>query len=204
MRLAAALEDLANQGLLGAVAADARAASLANLGVLLGESGLGVPFSLAPIWTSPEQAADARAVLAHEAGLPGTPDLSLPIFLPAARGVPILERGTGFIARDAEITPAAVGWTLAREAQFLDASGGARGGLGGYLAGFVEIALDGQLAWLNDVAGSSGDDALVHGAGPTVAGARRLRSSTPAASTTKRRLARTAEAALQHRRGRSR
>ncbi len=164
MRLAAALEDLADRGLLGAVAAEARAASRSNLGVLLGESGLGIPFSLAPVWTTPEQAADTLALLASEAGLPGTPGLALPIFLPAARGVPVLERGTGFVARDAEITPASVGWTLAREAQFLDASGGARDGLDGYLAGFVEIALGGQLAWLNDVAGSSGAAThFVHG-----------------------------------------
>ena len=169
MRLAVALEDLADQGTLGATQAEAQAMSLANLGVLLGESGLGVPFSLSPSWASPDEAAASLSALAERAGLPGLPDLEDPIFLPSAGGVPILERGSGFTSRNAEITPAAIGWTMAREAQALDSTSQAQGGLAGYLTEFVSLALKGQLAWLNGAGGSYGTATrFVHGVKPTV------------------------------------
>ena len=169
MRLAVALEDLANQGILGSVATEGRAASLGNLGILLGESGLGVPFSLSPIWATPQDAWSRLEALADHAGLPGVPDLAAPISLPTAGGVPILERGVGFIEKKTEITPAALGWTLAREAQFLDAESGTGEGLTGYLLEFVGLSLEAQVAWLDETAeAASGATHFVHAVTVTV------------------------------------
>jgi uncharacterized repeat protein (TIGR01451 family) len=164
MRLAVALEDLADQGGLGPAEADARAASLANLGILLGESGLGVPFSLAPIWNGTETSSERLASLARDAGLLGVPSLGAPIFLPSSGGVPILDRGVGFIDKADDITPAALGWTLAREMQFLEANAEVRGGLAAALAGFVSLVIEGQVAWLEEAVRLPADGAyLVHG-----------------------------------------
>jgi uncharacterized repeat protein (TIGR01451 family) len=171
MRLAVALEDLADQGSLGAAEADARAASLANLGILLGESGLGVPFSLAPIWNGTETSSERLAALAEAAGLPGAPSLAAPIFLPFSGGVPILDRGEGFIDKADDITPAALGWTLAREMQFLEANAEVRSGLAATLAGFVSLVVDGQVAWLEEAVRLPADGAyLVHGMTPERSG----------------------------------
>jgi uncharacterized repeat protein (TIGR01451 family) len=171
MRLAVALEDLADQGGLGAAEADARAASLANLGILLGESGLGVPFSLAPIWEGTEISSARLAALAEAAGLPGVPSLAAPIFLPSSGGVPILDRGRGFIDKADDITPAALGWTLAREMQFLEANAEVRSGLAATLAGFVSLVVDGQVAWLEEAVRLPADGAyLVHGMTPERSG----------------------------------
>ncbi len=150
MRLAWTLDGAADRGLLGATTHDAREASRANLGILLGESGLGVSFALAAPWTSPDEALARLAQLAADAGLPGVPTFGSPIFLPTAGGVPILERGAGFLAKSPEITPAALGWTLAREVAFLDAAAGAASSWDTYLAGFVSLALTHQVAWLED------------------------------------------------------
>jgi uncharacterized repeat protein (TIGR01451 family) len=171
MRLAVALEDLADQGGLGTAEADARAASLANLGILLGESGLGVPFSLAPIWEGTETSSERLAALAEAAGLPGVPSLAAPIFLPSSGGVPILDRGRGFIDKADDITPAALGWTLAREMQFLEANAEVRSGLAAALAGFVSLVVDGQVAWLEEAVRLPADGAyLVHGMTPERSG----------------------------------
>jgi len=159
MRLAVALEDLADQSGLGAAEADARAVSLANLGILLGESGLGVPFSLAPTTAS-----EWLTALAEAAGLPGAPRLAAPIFLPFSGGVPILDRGEGFIDKADDITPAALGWTLAREMQFLEANAEVRGGLTATLAGFVSLVVEAQVAWLEEAVRLPADGAyLPHG-----------------------------------------
>lgn len=152
MRLAVALEDAADFGLLGSAEERARSASRANAGVLLGESGLGVFVPLAPI--SPAQGADVWAQLARDAGLPGTPTLLAPIVLPGKGGVPILERGVGFAERDLQVTPAALGWTLARESVFLESSD--QGELAAYLRGLVSAVVVAQLDWLNRTAGTFG------------------------------------------------
>jgi uncharacterized repeat protein (TIGR01451 family) len=171
MRLAVALEDLADQGNLGAAEADARAASLANLGIRLGESGLGVPFSLAPIWNGTETSSERLASLARDAGLVGVPSLGTPRFLPSSGGVPILDRGEGFIDKADDITPAALGWTLAREMQFLEANAEVRSGLAATLAGFVSLVVDGQVAWLEEAVRLPADGAyLVHGMTPERSG----------------------------------
>ncbi|MCX6099600.1 MAG: hypothetical protein NTX69_06265, partial [Candidatus Bipolaricaulota bacterium] len=171
MRLAVALEDLADQGGLGAAQADARAASLANLGILLGESGLGVPFSLAPIWEGTETSSERLATLAEAAGLPGAPSLGAAIFLPSSGGVPIVDRGEGFIDKADDITPAALGWTLAREMQFLEANAEVRSGLAATLAGFVSLVVGGQVAWLEEAVRRPADGAyFVHGMTPERSG----------------------------------
>ncbi len=170
MRLAVALDSLLDQDALGTATGDAGEASIANLGVLLGESGLGVPFELSPLWNAPGDAAASLAALAARAGLPGVPRLALPIFLPSVGGVPVLERGTGFLTKNVDVSPASIGWTLAREADYLDASASTEQGLSAYLAGVVALDVSAQISWLNQVDESRGGGTrYVHSMAPEVA-----------------------------------
>ena len=130
----------------------ARALSLANLGALLGESALGIPLSAASAFAAAEDgqlaAAEALARWAEESALPTTPWLGAPILVPFVSGTPLLTRGIGFSERDAVISPASVGQTLVREAQFLGNASADGGGIQGFLARFVEFALEEQLRWV--------------------------------------------------------
>jgi hypothetical protein len=97
--------------------------------------------------------------------------LAAPIFLPFSGGVPILDRAEGFIDKADDITPAALGWTLAREMQFLEANAEVRSGLAATLAGFVSLVVDGQVAWLEEAVRLPADGAyLVHGMTPERSG----------------------------------
>ncbi|MEW5825372.1 MAG: CARDB domain-containing protein [Candidatus Bipolaricaulota bacterium] len=158
MRLSVALDDLVTLDGLGEASAEATAASLANLGVLLGESGLGVPlsqFAQTTFFDAPS--------LAREAGLPAPPEFGAPIVLPSSGGVPIVERGVGFVDRAEDVSPAALGWTLAREAGFLATPRG--DGLAAYLQSYVSAAVDWQVEWLRQTLTTSADGtaSLVHG-----------------------------------------
>ena len=109
MHLATSLASLAKANASWAGAEEAQDIARVNLGILLAESGLGVPLVGEP--TS-----------ANERGSSLAAALNVPIVLPYDAGTPILARGTGFISSSGVITPAAVGWTLAREVQYIETS----------------------------------------------------------------------------------
>ena len=157
MFLSVALEELAvEQDARWSRSESAREMSLANLGALLGGSNLGVPLRFAPSFALPALAASASRdsaleitldAFALEAGLPRAPDIVHPILVPFERGTPLLD-GEGFVERDEHVTPAALGWTLAREALFIDAPDPADDPLSESLRRIVSFLVSEQLDWL--------------------------------------------------------
>ena len=144
MRLATALDELAKAGAEDWPATDlAREVSLANLGVLLAESGLGLPFD--PMIDS--ELNEELRMVAASAGLETVPPLGAPIDVPFSSGTPRFAGGHRFAETSDVVTPAALGWTLTLEAAFL-ASPSSAGGLTGYLRGFTALIAERQIDWL--------------------------------------------------------
>jgi len=160
MRLATILEELARDGADGGFAsAIAHEVSVANLGVLVGESALGLPMAEAPTISASGESLDAiLASFANAAGLPVVPSLGAPIFLPFESGTPVLRRRDGFVERADTVSPAALGWTLAREALFLDRDP-TDGRLDAYLRRVVGFVVENQIAWLAGAVASADEDA---------------------------------------------
>jgi len=138
----------------------ARKLADANLGELLGESGLGVSLELSPqlgFGSTSSSLVDRLDQLAREAGLPEAAEFSHPIFLPYESGVPIIMNGAGFSATGNVITTATLGWTLAREAQYISSCDHADDPLDRYLSDVVSFTIDGQLSWISASMISAGD-----------------------------------------------
>ena len=152
MRLATILEELARLGANDWTASSAaHDVSVANLGILLGESGLGLSLRYAPAVPTSENRetslAESLSTFAELSDLPSAPRFGAPVFLPFATGTPILESGKGFIEGTDSVTPAALGHTLAREAVYLDdASDDHR--LDAYLRQIVTFVAANQIEWL--------------------------------------------------------
>ena len=130
----------------------AREMSVANLGILLGESALGVPLSLAPVFSADEDREAAVASLrqrwAEESGLPRAPAMAAPIVIPFEAGTPLLQRGVGFAERHDVVTPAAVGQTLVRESQLLLDCAPEGTELAIYLQRHVAFVVGSQVQWV--------------------------------------------------------
>ena len=90
--------------------------------------------------------------------------------LPAIRRRSPRPRAREWVHREASrFSPASIGWTLAREAGYLDEAGTSSEGLTGYLAQVVSLAVRAQLAWLTALADSAvGAAPFVHGVAPEV------------------------------------
>ena len=125
----------------------------ANLGVLMGESGLGIPLRFAPqLPTNDNRNLSLEETLngfASTAGLPEFPAFGHSIFLPHESGVPIVWNGSGFSTTSDVITPAALGWTLAREAQYVRSCERSDNPLDRYLIDWIRFAMDNQLTWIS-------------------------------------------------------
>jgi uncharacterized repeat protein (TIGR01451 family) len=147
-----------------------------NLGILLGESELGVPLRFAPHLPSTNSRSsnleDLIHGLASAAGLPEIPSFGPSVFLPYESGVPIITEGSGFLTTSAVITPAALGWTLAREAQYVLSCARTDDPLQHYLAEWVRFAIDNQLEWISTstVPSETGDPYLPQAIRPTITG----------------------------------
>ncbi|MBU1048685.1 DUF11 domain-containing protein [Candidatus Bipolaricaulota bacterium] len=147
-----------------------------NVGVLLGESGLGVPVRYAPqLPTTDNRTVSLEDTLnrfALASDLPEIPSFGSSIFLPYESGVPTLANGLGFPPTSAVITPAALGWTLAREAQYVVSCARTDTPLHRYLAAWVRFALDNQLSWIatSTILNESGAPYLPHALRAIVAG----------------------------------
>jgi len=130
----------------------AREMSVANLGILLGESALGVPLSLAPVFSADEDreagVASLRQRWAEESGVPRAPAMAAPIVIPFEAGTPFLQRGAGFTERRSVVTPAAVGQTLVRESQLLLGCEPESTGLTTYLQRHVAFLVGAQVQWI--------------------------------------------------------
>ena len=151
MRLAVALDDLSRLAPSWEQSGSAHELAAANLGALLGASSLGVPLEAAPRLSSPGSAEALSALLdafAMRSGLPKAPSGLRPILLPFEAGTPVVESDTGFVEKSETITPAAVGWTLAAEAAFLDDGAVAGTRLNVYLGDLVAFTVDNQIEWL--------------------------------------------------------
>jgi uncharacterized repeat protein (TIGR01451 family) len=173
MHLADTLADLSCLEPTWERAETARELAIANLGVLLGSSSLGVPLEAAPRLSSPgstEALADLLDALAVRSGLPAAPILR-PILLPFEAGMPVLEGETGFAEKSETITPAALGWALAAEVAFVDDCASGTSPLGTYLAKLVAFTIDNQVEWLAQMLlVSEAEEAFVpHGAHATIA-----------------------------------
>jgi uncharacterized repeat protein (TIGR01451 family) len=142
-------------------AARARELSVANLGVLLGESALGTPLPSAAAFADEADrgraALDQLAVWSAQSGLPGVPGFGAPIVIPFVSGTPWLVRGEGFVARREAISPAAVGQTLAREARFLTDCDPQSSSLEAYLERYVTFLVEEQIRWVDTVLGPAPD-----------------------------------------------
>ena len=166
MYLASVLDDLACQEAASWPGTnEARAISLDNLGILLAESGLGVPLRYSPLIPDDafrsETLAEQLSDFAARAGLPRAPIHGDPIVLPFDEGMPVLDRGDGFIEKSAVITPAALGWTLVREVQFLEDCAAQNDALSTYLTQLAAYIIDGQLGWVFEVMDETNDSAYV-------------------------------------------
>ncbi len=175
MHLAVVLEDLACREPSWERSDSAHELVVANLGVLLGASSLGVPLTAGPRLSPPDSAEPLSALLdafALRSGLSRAPEGHRPILLPFEAGMPILEGETGFAEKSEAITPAALGWTLAAEASFLDACVPTATRLGAYLDALVACTVDNQIEWLaRFLLPSNGEDAyLPHGLRATSVG----------------------------------
>jgi len=170
MRLASLLADLAcRETDAWDRAKTAREMAAANLGSLLGSSALGVPLQYAPFVSISTVRRDALSnlldIYAIQAGLPHAPEHIMPIFLPYEGGLPVLAGASGFIEKSDLVTPAALGWTLVEEVQFVDACQGEISPLLSYLRDLVEYTVDNQVEWLSQMILSSRTDItyLPHG-----------------------------------------
>ena len=149
-----------------------------NLGILLAESGLGVSLHFAPgILGNDDPVSSLEAILrsfALDAGLLlGVPSFGRPVFLPYESGIPIMTAdGSGFAATSAVITPAALGWTMAREAQVALSCETTNDPLSRYLADTVRFTLDNQLTWISTltIPSATGNAYLPHAIRATIAG----------------------------------
>ncbi len=177
MHLATALDALACT-----VGSDWQHASLAheladeNLGILLGESGLGVPFRFAmQLPTNDSRDSSLHQALSHfalAAGLPEIPSFGPAIFLPYESGVPVVSNGSGFSVTNALIAPADLGWTLAREAQYVVSCAQIDAPLQRYLIDWVRFGVENQLAWIanSSITSESGSPYLPQAYRATIAG----------------------------------
>jgi len=148
-----------------------------NLGILLGESGLGVPLRFAPQLptTDSRQSSleDTLNSFALSVGLPEIPSFGPAIFLPYESGIPIVSDGFGFPATSALITPADLGWTLAREAQYAVSCTRIDDPLHRYLADWIRFTINNQLSWIatSTISSQSGSPYLPQALRATIAGA---------------------------------
>lgn len=143
MRLAASLAALAcDHTWLGSDQAENLAST--NLGILLQASSLGVPFVDAPGFTH-----GSLSSLAANVGLTKVPNLDSLICLPSIEGIPVLEEGRGFEATDSNISPAALGWTLANEAQYVEACHQPPTALSRFLEQLNLLIVAQQLDWIS-------------------------------------------------------
>ena len=147
-----------------------------NLGILLSESGLGVPLVFAPELQPTDNPIRRLEETLHsyalDAGLSEAPAVGLSILLPYESGVPIVINGSGFSVLSDVITPASLGWMLAREAQYALSCLSTDDPLNRYLVNTVRFRLDNQLTWISTatIPSATGNDYLPHAIRATMAG----------------------------------
>ncbi len=153
MHLSAALSDLGCAwGATWDYASDAKNLADTNLGLLLGESGLGVSLLALPQFDAMPSREDGVQnwidAIAHDAGIDSPPAFENSIVLPYESGTPIL-RNDGTLSPESEvITPAALGWTLAREAQYVKSCHPIDTTIATFAVAWTQQLLAEQLAWI--------------------------------------------------------
>ena len=146
MHLSASLDALGRLGDVDAPTAGlAIALADANLGVLLSASGLGVDTAYAHLLGGETEDATTN-------GQPLTAPFAFvaPIVLPFESGQPILSGAQGFDITSDALLPAALGWTLVREAQYVDAHHDDESTLPVDLCVWLDLVLRAQIAWIAD------------------------------------------------------
>ena len=143
--------------------------ALANLGILLGESKLGLSVFESGDFVATMQIAELfESIVATGGGIAVVPDLTL---IPSAGGTPLLAAEQGFVAKSEKWTSAAIGQTLAGEATALEIYNTARDRLGTTLSDILWTLIDAQLRWLDGrlVQGENGAGYLGHDLAPGAA-----------------------------------